>query len=260
MIAKYYLVDSRRDEKSPDYQNSILFEKYLNDQGLHTATTRDFGITALRWAALEAGLGTIRRNNFFYTVSGSWGYLEAWLIDREMELIDKTTLKECPANCNLCRKHCPTSSLSEPYTTNMLTCVSYLTTLGGWDLQNETLSKAMGGWVFGCDACQDVCPFNQGTWTDEEDFPGLQDLSNSISLEKIINMDYQFLQESMQPKFWYIAKDNVWKWKVNALNCMLNTYRNIYSRYIEIACNDENEHVREMAEWVKEKVQSTKAL
>lgn len=69
LIAKYYLVDSRKDENSIDYQASILFENYLNELGLKTATKRDFGITDLRWAALKAGLGIVRKNNFFYSDS-----------------------------------------------------------------------------------------------------------------------------------------------------------------------------------------------
>lgn len=50
-IAKYYLVDSRRDENSQDYQDSLKFESYMQKMGFKTATERKFGITALRWEA-----------------------------------------------------------------------------------------------------------------------------------------------------------------------------------------------------------------
>lgn len=72
LIAKYYLVDGRRNVDSPDYKASAEFEKYLRSIGLKTKAERKFGVTALRWAAYKAGLGIIRRNNFFYTESGSW--------------------------------------------------------------------------------------------------------------------------------------------------------------------------------------------
>ena len=85
-------------------------------------------MTALRWAALKAGLGIIRKNNFFYSDSGSWVYLEAWLIDQELTLKENTNLKNCPPNCNLCIKACRTNSLSEPYMMNRSTCISCLTT------------------------------------------------------------------------------------------------------------------------------------
>jgi epoxyqueuosine reductase len=112
LIGKHYLFDCRTDVLSKDYLNSLGFEAYLKDNGLKVATERRFGVTALRWAAWKAGLGPIRKNNFFYTKSGSWVSLEAWLIDRQLESIEKPTIKPCPEGCTLCVKNCPTSSLS----------------------------------------------------------------------------------------------------------------------------------------------------
>lgn len=258
LIGKNYLVDSRRDKQSKDYQDSINFEQYLQEKGLQTATKRDYGITALRWAAYKAGLGIIRKNNFFYTKNGSWTYLEAWLIDKELELVEQSSVRECPESCDLCIRSCPTSSLSEPYLMNMSTCVSRLTTRGGWDLPNERCNHLMGNWIYGCDVCQDVCPFNHNAWSEDEEFPNLEELGTHISLEKIIEMDYNFLREVIQPKFWYIERDKVWKWKTNALNAMLNSHQRSCDEFINIACNDENENVRRMAEWVKGKSAPTR--
>lgn len=254
LIAKYYLVDGRRNEKSEDYQDSSKFEAYMVEMGIKTVTERKFGITALRWAALKAGLGVVRKNNFFYTESGSWVYLEAWLIDKDLEAIEIPKLKKCPDHCNLCIKSCQTASLSQPYTMNRSSCISCLTTFEGWDLPNEKFNKQMGGWVFGCDDCQDVCPMNKGRWKAEKEFPDLSELSQHISLEKILKMDYKFLEEIMQPKFWYIQKDSVWKWKTNAINAMINDYKEQYREYIFCACNDSNAKVREMAEWAIQKL------
>lgn len=255
LIAKYYLVDSRKDKNSDGYKSSIAFENYLHEISIKTQTQRSFGITALRWAALKAGLGTVRKNNFFYSNSGSWVNLEAWIIDKELELKSDVKIKKCPTNCNLCVKACPTNSLAEPYMTNRSTCVSCLTTWEGWDMPNEKYKKEIGSWIFGCDICQDACPFNKKKWTEDEDFPGLEELSEHISLEKIIEMDYDFLRDIISPKFWYISKDDVWRWKTNALNAMLNNYDPKYDKYIDIALNDENEKVREMAAYVKENIQ-----
>lgn len=223
---------------------------------LATITNRKFGVTALRWATLKAGIGIVRKNNFLYTESGSWVYLEAWIIDKELTLKVENNLKKCPPNCNICIKSCPTNSLKEPYMMNRNTCVSCLTTWEGWDLTNEEYSSEMGNWVYGCDVCQDVCPFNKNKWSEEEEFPGLEDLGTLISLEKIIEMDYEFLRNSMSFKFWYISKDDVWRWKTNAINAMLNNYNNSYDKHIDIACNDENKNVRKMAYWAKEKIMS----
>jgi len=254
MIAKYYLIDGRIDENSKEYQDSLRFEEYMQEMGLKTKTKRKFGITALRWAAMKAGLGLIRKNNFFYTESGSWVHLEAWLIDKELELTEENNLKECPENCNICIKACPTSSLSEPYTMNPSSCISCLTTFAGRDLPHEKYNTQMGSWVFGCDVCQDVCPKNKGSWNATEEFPGLDELSKHISLEKILQMDYEFLEEVMSSKFFYIKKEDVWKWKSNVINVMMNEYKEQYRDCIYEACNDSNVKVREMAQWAIKKI------
>lgn len=254
MIAKYYLVDSRIDENSKDFQDSLKFEKYMQDLGIRAENERKFGLTALRFAAMKAGLGIVRRNNFFYTENGSWLYLEAWLIDKELEAIETPNVRPCSDKCNLCIKACPSASLSDPYTMNPIACVSCITTFMGRDMPNERFRKEIGDWVYGCDACQDACPMNKNRWKETEEYPHLEELSNHISLEKIIEMDYDFLENIMQPKFWYIPKNDVWKWKVNAINAMVNNYKEQYRKHILYACNDSNSRVREMAEWAIEKL------
>ncbi|MDQ1281274.1 MAG: hypothetical protein QG670_2539 [Thermoproteota archaeon] len=258
LIGKTFLVDYRRDKQSKDYQDSMNFEQYLQEKGLQTATKRDFGISALRWAAYKAGLGIIRKNNFFYTEKGSWMHLEAWLIDKELDLVENNTISRCPGSCRLCIKACPTSSLSEPYLMNHSTCVSYLTVYKtSWDLPNEKYRHLTGSWIYGCDACQDACPFNHNAWSEDEEFPNLEELGTHISLGKIVEMNYDFLRDVIHPKFWTIQKENVWKWKINALSAMLNNYKKSYDKSINIACKDENEKVREMAEWIKTEITHT---
>jgi epoxyqueuosine reductase len=256
VIAKYYLVDGRVDENSPEYKASIDFENFIHSLQLQTVCERKFGITALRWAALKAGLGTIRNNNFFYTEkSGSWVFLEAWLVDKPMELKHKYTPHKCPKNCNKCIKTCPTNSLSEQFAMNRSSCVSYLTTFDNYDASNEQFNAKKGNWIFGCDACQDCCPYNNGKWTEEEEFPGLEELSQSITPEKIIAMDYKYLQDVMAKKFFYIPKEKVYKWKINALNAMSNNYNETYLPSNNKACNDENAAVSDMAKRVKSKIE-----
>jgi epoxyqueuosine reductase len=249
LIGKSYLFNYRTDVLSQDYQSSVKFEAYLKDSGFNVATERRFGITALRWAAWEAGLGLIRKNNFFYTRSGSWVALEAWLVDRELESIERPTIKPCPEGCTLCMKNCPTSSLSQPYTMNPLACVSFLTTFGGSDSSRDRFGTQMGRWIYGCDVCQDICPFNKNVRTAAEEFPGLTELSRHISLEKLVSADYSFLEEKLQPKFWYIRQSDVWKWKTNAINAMVNTYGDKYRDCILDAQNDSHPKVRETAQW-----------
>ena len=199
---------------------------------------------------MKAGIGIIRRNNFFYTERGSWNHLEAFLIGEPLEYIETCAVRPCPDGCSLCVKACPTGALCAPYTMNPAACVSALTTWSGWDLTTEPLRAKMGRWAYGCDVCQDVCPFNRGAWSGGEEFPGLSELAKYLPLTEIVEADYDTLKNIVQPAFWYIPADKVWRYKTNALNVMLNDYSPEYLPAIKKACSDEAEPVRKMAAWV----------
>lgn len=249
-IGKHYLFDGRENTESQEFQRNAAMDIFLQELGLKTASNRNFGAVGLRWAAMKAGLGIVRKNNFFYTESGSWVELEAWITDKEMELIASNDLSPCPEGCTNCIKACPTGSLSSPYTMNPVSCISYLTTFGGRDLPNDPLSKDFGTWIYGCDACQNKCPMNTGKWTEEDDFPGISELSPYLTPESILAIDEEFYKENIQPKFFYLSPDELWKWKVNALNLMRNNYKESYRPYIIEACENENEKIRDMAQLI----------
>jgi epoxyqueuosine reductase len=247
-IGKSYLFDIRVDERTEEFKRRQELEAYMQKLGLQLAANHKFGIVALRWAALQAGLGIIRRNNFFYTESGSWVHLEAWLTDGEMELIEETKLKPCPKGCDRCIKNCPTSSLSEAYTMNPLKCISFLTTFGGRDLLHEPLAEKFGDCIYGCDICQDVCPMNHKKWIGNKAFPGLAELAPHLTAEGILSMEEEFYISSVQPKFFYLSPQELWKWQVNALNYLNNRYKDEYKPLLLEACKSKYEKVRDMAE------------
>jgi epoxyqueuosine reductase len=246
-LGKHYLFDGRVVQASDEYHRSLEMGNYLKELGLETAAERLFGLVGLRWAAMKAGLGVVRKNNFFYTESGSWVTLEAWLTDRDMELIHNNTLQPCPEGCSRCIGACPSGSLSAPYTMSPVTCVSFLTTFGGRNLPAEPLAKKCRGWIYGCDACQDACPMNRNKWVGGEEFPGLNELAEHFEPEAILKLDDAFYREHIQPRFFYLKPEQLWKWKVNALNYMRNNYIEAYKPYIMTAEDDTHEKVREMA-------------
>lgn len=148
----------------------------------------------------------------------------------------------------------PTGSLEAPYMMCRNTCISCLTTWDGWDLRSEPLQDKFGKWVYGCDACQDACPYNKNAWKDEEEFAGLEEWSRGLTYSKIVLSDYSWLESVLQPKLWYIPKEKVWRYKTNALNAMLNNYEPDYLPAIKKACNDEYAEVRDMEKWVLEEI------
>jgi len=250
-IGRAYLFDGRKDEKADVYRSRDEFVRYLESLGIKVGRNDGFGITSLRFAAQKAGLGRVRKNNFFYTENGSWNSIEVFAIDEELELIEKDRTKACPENCNKCIDACPTGSLTGPFSMQPMRCVSFLTSKGGGlvELAGNPLSKGIGDWVYGCDDCQTVCPFNRRS-DGNINFPGLDSMADALSLEKIIDMDDGFYKNVIQPKFWYLESNMLWVWKVNALNAMKNDYQEKYRPYIRKCLDDPNEKIRRMAEWV----------
>jgi epoxyqueuosine reductase len=244
-IGKYYLFDHKLQPEAQMNKNIVLFENFLGSLGIKF-TKELHGITSMRLAASKAGIGIIRKNNFLYTKSGSWVLLDTWAIDCDIEIREKSDLKPCPENCSKCIDSCPTKSLAKPNCTNMATCITRLT-WGVKDLVPEELSSSMKTWIYGCDECQNACPINKDTWVNEEIYPGLRELSEEISLEKILSMDEKALKEYMFKKFWFIREENSWMWKVNVLTAMSNSNKKEYEKYYFNSLNDKDEKVREAA-------------
>ena len=252
-IGKALFFDPRKNPYSKENQNVLRFEKILTGLDIKHVAKHDSGISAMRWAAAKSGIGIIRKNNFFYTERGSWFNLGIILIDRELELKAASSIKSCPENCSLCIKSCPTEALREPFQMNGIACAAFLTCMGTCAPSKNNYDKC-GSWIFGCDACQDVCPFNEKAWNAVEDFPGLEKLAGLLSYEQILSMDYETMTTVFPQKFWYIQPDDVWKWKCNVLNAMRNNYDSSYLPYIKHALSDSKAEVREMAKYVFESV------
>jgi epoxyqueuosine reductase len=257
---KFFLTDSRFNQDSPERKKITALGIFLNGLGLQTESSEHPGITAMRWAAYKAGLGVIRRNNFFYTEKGSWVNIVAWATDAEMELIGDHAVPPCPGNCDKCVGACPTKSLSDPYVMNMATCVSSLSTSNDTDVYDDETNRRMGAWMYGCDACQDICPMNKGKWKSYDAFPGLREIGGLLSPENILSMSYAEIERLLMPKFFYIKKESLWRWKLDALNALANDGALDKSAYIEEMLRDEHEIVREKAAWALEKIKLRAAL
>ena len=110
------------------------------------------------WAA-KSGLGWIGKNSNLLTQQvGSFYFIAELIVDIELEYDHKVT-DHC-GTCTACLDACPTQAIVEPYVVDGSKCISYFTI----ELKNELPIDVKGSfddWMFGCDICQDVCPWNR---------------------------------------------------------------------------------------------------
>jgi epoxyqueuosine reductase len=110
------------------------------------------------WAAL-AGLGWIGKNtNLISTEHGSFFFIGELIIDLELPSDDKIVRDRC-GTCTRCIDACPTQALVAPFVLDARRCISYQTIENRGDIDPELKGKFENR-VFGCDICQDVCPWN----------------------------------------------------------------------------------------------------
>ncbi len=112
------------------------------------------------WAA-RAGLGWIgKHTNLITRDLGSWVFIGELLLDIELDYDGGREDDHC-GTCTLCIDSCPTGAITEPYVVDSRRCISHATIeLRAPELPAEVADK-LEGWLYGCDICQDVCPWNR---------------------------------------------------------------------------------------------------
>jgi len=257
-IGKYYLFDSRLPY-SKEYRAKEEFETFLKINQIHVLE----GGVPDRWAAAKAGVGKFGRNNFTYTDEhGSYVSVDTWLVDKVLDydpVPEDTLASECAAGCMACVHACPTHALCDGLNMDRGRCIPQLAN-NTKVLPDAATREQMGLWMYGCDACQDVCPMNAGKFTETEEFPLLAQFERFMQPENILEMDEETYINIVNPRFWYIGEAGLWLWKCNALRIMINAGDEKYHHFIKKYSNDDDPRIQEVAQWGCEKLKLGRVL
>jgi epoxyqueuosine reductase len=153
-----------RYARGRDYHNAIVrparkIAAWLRSMGAQVYCEVDTGAVLEKYWAQEAGIGWIGKNGcLIHERLGSWLLLGALVTDLDLEA-DAPHPDRC-GDCSLCIPACPTDAIPEPRYVDSRRCIAFHT-IEHREAIAPNLAERFGGRLFGCDACQDVCPWNR---------------------------------------------------------------------------------------------------
>ncbi len=155
-----------------------------------------------RELAAAAGLGWIGKNTLLLNRQwGSYFFLAALLTDLELHSDESDEHSYC-GTCTACLEACPTGAFPQPFVLDATRCISYLT-IEHRGAIDPALQQQLSGWVFGCDICQQVCPWNRRVPENSQpEFAPRDDLQN-LDLVELLGLDEAaFRQRFRQTPLW----------------------------------------------------------
>ena len=169
-ISRYAWGDDYHDVIRQRLSELVDFIKQAAETELKTRVCVDTAPIIEREYAQKAGIGWIGKNtNLIHWRSGSWYFLAEVLINIDLES-ETPSLRGSCGTCTRCIEACPTDAIIEPNLLDSRLCISYLTI----ELKEsipKVLRPKIGNLIFGCDICQEVCPWNsKAVPTDEPAF------------------------------------------------------------------------------------------
>ncbi len=151
------------------------------------------------WAT-KSGLGWIGKNgNLINKQSGSFYFIATLIVDIEL-LYDNPFVKDYCGTCTKCIDHCPTEAILPNKEIDGSKCISYYTIELKDALIDENMKGKFDNWMFGCDTCQDVCPWNRFSKPSTE--------INFSPIPAILNFTTQQWEELTEESFKIIFKDS----------------------------------------------------
>ena len=221
-----------------------------DDSTLITRCFVDTGPLVERVYAKYAGVGWIGKNTCILNQKvGSWLFLGVILTS--LELAPDVPAPDRCGTCTRCIDACPTKALVAPYQLDSNLCISYLTIEKRGAIAEE-VCEGMGRHVFGCDICQDVCPWNhKAPATEEPEFQPREGLVNP-ALEWLAEMTLEEFRERLRGSS--IRRTKSSGLRRNAVIAMGNSGQRRFVPQLEKLTADEDPVVAESARWALRKL------
>jgi epoxyqueuosine reductase len=195
--------------------------------------------------ARRAGLGWFGKNTMLiHKKQGSFLFLSALLVNLELQPDPPHATSHC-GSCTRCLQVCPTQAFTAPGWLDARRCISYLTI----ELKGaipEELREPMGNWLFGCDLCQTVCPWNQRHLGEPTAFPHRDDIEQIDLLELLEMTGEEFRERFRATPMWRAKRRGLIR---NALIVLGNRRDERTRLSLEKFARDDDAVLREAAEW-----------
>lgn len=207
--------------------------------------------------AQMAGLGWIGKNTLLLNKRlGSWFFLAALLTDVELSY-DEPHEKDHCGTCRACLDACPTDAFVDAYQLDARKCISYLTIELRSQIPME-LREGMGDWLFGCDVCQEVCPWNrEAPFSSEPAFEPIAEL-NPVDAAKLFELDEAaFRQRFRRSPLWRAKRRGMLR---NAAIVLGNSRCEDAVPALVRGLNDEEPIVRGASAWALHQFRSETAI
>ncbi len=200
--------------------------------------------------ARRAGLGWFGKNTMLInTRRGSFFFLASLLTSLELPASEPHTGSHC-GTCTACLDACPTQAFPEPGVLDATRCISYLTIELRGAIPLE-LRQPVGNWLFGCDICQDVCPWNRKNQATGVGFPSSPDLAALDPIELLALSPDEFKVRFAGTSLLRARRTGLLR---NAAIVLGNTGDERALPALEVAMTDVDEVLAEAATWAAERI------
>lgn len=141
--------------------------------------------------AVRAGLGWLgKHSNVITQEYGSWVFIGEILLNLELTYDTERIPDHC-GTCTMCLDACPTGAIVEPYVVDSRKCISYATIELRDEKLPEEITENLNGWLYGCDICQDVCPWNRFEKPAEEPAFEPRNGETALDLNTVESMEHE---------------------------------------------------------------------